>query len=201
MDNVKQFALNNKVVKWRIFSLPYQRLRNYYESYGFKYIDTIYREGKAKVYEMNYILKYGQLVNATPIENENITIKVNGVHIISSSNYNYMLGIITILKNELSYSDTIYFKYEDDYSESLFVENKLKVYSYVRENTQEQIEIDEILNDVNLDDYDYALQYISRDTLLYSYFLLNVSDISDVNDFIDGVLFITNMLNSSVELI
>lgn len=128
LDNVKQFALNNKVVKWRIFSLPYQRLRNYYESYGFKYLDTIYRDGKAKVYKMSYTLKYGPIVNAIPIENKDITIKVNGVHIISSSNYNYMLGIVTILKNELAYSDTIYFKYENDYSESLFVENKLKLF-------------------------------------------------------------------------
>lgn len=58
LDSVYQFILEKKVETWRIFALPYPKLIAYYESIGFTQYDTIYVRGKAKVVEMNLIVKY-----------------------------------------------------------------------------------------------------------------------------------------------
>ena len=199
LDNVKEFAINRKVTEWQIFSLPYERLKIYYESYGFTYIDTIYKEGKAKVYKMIYKFDYSIQKNAIPIKDLNITIRINQNNedtIVSSSNYDYMLGVLTILKIELAYSETIFFTYEDSYSKSLFVEDKIYSISYVKNGINDENNLDE-----DVTNYEYNFQYISKDNMLISQILLTSSDVEDINSFIDGLCFVVNTLESNIELV
>ena len=49
---VYSFALENNISFWRIYSLPFESLIKYYESFGFKRGSSRYRNGEIKVVEM-----------------------------------------------------------------------------------------------------------------------------------------------------
>lgn len=52
MECVNDFAIENRVRKWLIFSLPNEKLIKYYEDAGFTRGDIFYRNEKRKVCEM-----------------------------------------------------------------------------------------------------------------------------------------------------
>uniref|UniRef100_A0A6C0AF32 N-acetyltransferase domain-containing protein n=1 Tax=viral metagenome TaxID=1070528 RepID=A0A6C0AF32_9ZZZZ len=58
LECVKDFDIRNKVVLWRINSLPFEPLLHYYENFGFERRDNIYIKGKLKVVLMVKILEY-----------------------------------------------------------------------------------------------------------------------------------------------
>ena len=58
LESVLQFITEREVQTWIIYSLPFEKLINYYQEFGFKIINIIYRGGKKKCYEMRKDFTY-----------------------------------------------------------------------------------------------------------------------------------------------
>jgi GNAT superfamily N-acetyltransferase len=71
LNSVKDFAFHNRISLWRISSLPYPKLLNYYTEYGFtKGHEKFDNKGNLKVIEMFMYLEILRDDNTCKIENE-----------------------------------------------------------------------------------------------------------------------------------
>lgn len=58
LECIQEFALDHKVIRWQINSLPHKKLVEYYKNFGFEQIDSLYIEGKLKVIVMLKSFEY-----------------------------------------------------------------------------------------------------------------------------------------------
>lgn len=149
MEKVKEFAIENEVNRWRIYSLAEERLKRYYETFGFYYEDTIYRDGKAKVYEMVIKFDYSEDGSVIINKNENINMMILDRQI-SCSNSDYISAFLDLshfcdqnvtFEDEFSlnkYGDTPYPEGIEimDYSDEFLISenNNNNIYLYTTED-------------------------------------------------------------------
>lgn len=95
MEKVKDFAIENEVDEWRIYSFAEERLKRYYETFGFCYEDTVYKDGKAKVYKMYMKFYYSEDGSAIINKNKNINMRILNIQI-SCSNSDYIHAFLDL---------------------------------------------------------------------------------------------------------
>lgn len=72
LECVEEFALDHKVARWQINSLPHKKLIEYYKNFGFEQIDSIFDKGKLKVIVMlkSFEYEYEEIVKTKNDESE-----------------------------------------------------------------------------------------------------------------------------------
>lgn len=165
LERVKIFAIDNKVNKWQIFSLAERKLRLYYETFGFSYEDTIYRDGKEKVYQMSIKFDYSNnkvLMNVG--KNINISVLDNNI---SSSNIEYIHGVLYLLNVE-----NVNYTCDDEFSENVLLssdfEEQIDLIPYDSELQNDIVNLDRRVIVYSKDDVN--MYYICFDERLFAFY-------------------------------
>jgi len=86
LNAIYSFILSNKVETWIIYSLPPIKLINYYKSFGFEDIQTIYAGGKEKVHLMIKKIEYDIIKSNNQFCGLDTCINLNNVDDVNENN-------------------------------------------------------------------------------------------------------------------
>lgn len=215
MDSVFKFGYENDAILWELKSLPYDKLLEYYQKLGFIFVDTIYYNGKKKIYRMEYtfteenknifytwLSKY-RLTN----DDYNISFKVSNspiTHSYETKNDKIIQGMLLFIN---MYNETS--KYNTIEGETISYQLNSELLNYVTEEQIGYISEYETKNkmkimlkgNLEMDEYNiyYDLEMKDRHSLIF--IMINSEMLSDYEEYLEGIEIMATFFKYQIKLL